>query len=151
MHMWIEYNLSLIVENIMSFFLFYCNIVGIWFWFWVYNTVIQYLYTKWNDLHDKFSNHLWPYKAISISLTMLSVLNVISLWFIYSMTGILYLLIPFTFSLSFPHHPPLWKPPVCSLYLLQCLFCYVCLFCFLDSTRKIKYPFSFCVWLFHLA
>ena len=33
------------------------------------------------------------------------------------------------------HPSQLWQPPVCSLYLWVC-FCFLCLFCWLNSTRK---------------
>ena len=43
----------------------------------MYHTVIQYLYTLWND------HHLSPYKVVTILLTIFPILYIISLYLIY--------------------------------------------------------------------
>ena len=40
--------------------------------------------------------------------------------------------------LSSPHLFPLWKPPVCSLYIWLCFVMSLHLFCYLDSTIWVK-------------
>lgn len=85
---------------------------------------------------------------IIILLSRFPMMYFSSLWLIYFITGIWYLLIPFTY---FAHPPPilpmppsaLWQPPVCSPYLWIC-------FClkygtFLNEIHRIKSsPFSGC-------
>ena len=44
-----------------------------------YNIVFQYFYVLQNDHHNKSSNHLSPYKMITISLTICPMLYIISL------------------------------------------------------------------------
>ena len=49
------------------------------------------------------SNHLSPYKIITILLTIFLMLHITSLWLIYFLTGALYLLILLTYFI--PHFP----------------------------------------------
>ena len=63
----------------------------------MYYTVIEHLHTLWNDHHGKSSNHLSPYKVITVLLTIFLMLCVTSLRLIYFISGGLYLLIPFTY------------------------------------------------------
>ena len=56
--------------------------------------MIWLLRTLLNDHHDNSGNHLSPYKVIIDHITYAVF---ISLWFIYYITGDLYLLIPFTY------------------------------------------------------
>ena len=62
------------------------------------------------------SNHLSPYKVITVLLIVFFVLFITSLWFIYFITGGFYLLILFTYF-THPQLPPLQQPLICSLYL----------------------------------
>lgn len=68
----------------------------------MYNIVIWHLYNLWYDHYDKSSNHLSTYRIITIWLTVFPMLYTTSLWLIYSITGSLYLLFPFTFFTNLP-------------------------------------------------
>lgn len=89
--------------------------------------VIWHLHTLWSNHHNKSSNHLSPYKTITILLAMFFILDITSLWLIYFLGG-LYLLLFFTFFAI------TWRFSV-SMSLFS--FCFVCLFCFLDFTCEI--------------
>ena len=56
--------------------------------------LIGQFYTWLKAHYDKYSHHLSPYDVITIFLTILFVLYLLSLWWTYSITGSLYLLIP---------------------------------------------------------
>ena len=71
--------------------------------FLVYNILIQYFYTLQNDHQGKSSYHLSPYKDNIFLLTIFPTLYISSLWFIYFVSGSLYLLI----SLTYFSRPPI--------------------------------------------
>ena len=117
----------------------------------MYYIVIWHLHTLWNDHHDnKSSNHLVPYKVITVLLTIFLMLYMTSPWLIYYVTGGLYLLIPFIYFAHSPQPPPFWQPPICSLYL-WIYFHIVSSFCFLDSTYKWDHAVFLFLWLISLS
>ena len=97
--------------------------------------MVWHLHTSWNDHHDKSTNPLSPYKVITISLTIFLMLYITSPWLIYFITGGLYLLIPLTYFVSLTPLPS-GNHPFFSVFMSLFSFCFVCLFCFLDSTYK---------------
>ena len=70
-----------------------------------------------NDRYDKSSYHLSPYKDIISLLTVSPMLYIPYSWFIYFVTGSLYLLVSLNYFSHLPT-PLLWYPP---LYLWLCL------------------------------
>ena len=113
--------------------------------------MIRYLYILLNDHHDKSSYHVPPYIVTKffflwwgllrftlrnfkthniVLLTIVTMLYFTSPWLIYFITGILYLLPPFT---HFTHPPPLSPLTTTNLFSLSmslvfCLFViYICI------------------------
>ena len=114
---------------------------------------IQYSYIFQNDHHGKSSYHLSPCKDIYIIID-----NIPHLVHFISMTHLFcnWKFVPLNFPLLFlssPHSPPLWQPPVCSLYLWVsfCFVMFVHLFCFLDSTYKWSHTVFGFLWLISLS
>ena len=115
-------------------------------------TVISHLHSFWSDHHK--SSHLSPCKVITILLTLFLLLHSTSLWLIYFTPENLYRLISLTYFTP-SHPPPLWQPPVWTLYLSVCFY-FVMLACFFlpfwDSTcSKMKWYLSVSVWLIPLS
>lgn len=83
-------------------------------------------------------NHLFPYKLITVLLTIVLCCILYPLWLVYFITESLYLLILFTyFAKPFSLFPsPLAITSLLSMYVSLFSFCFVYLFCFLDSTYK---------------
>ena len=119
--------------------------------------VIRYFYTEQNDHKCKSSNHLSPYKDVTLLLTVFPILYFSFSWLVYSMTGIFYLFVfPHLISL-FPTPCPADKPFVCTLYRWLS-FCFICsfgfLFCFVFYTSHISefiQYLSFSIWLISLS
>ena len=103
--------------------------------------------------HQKYSYDLSPYNTIMTLLAIFLMLDLSSPWLSHSITGSLFLPIPFT---NFAH--PLTSSG--SHLFVPCIygsdsdsaFCWfmICLFCFLDSTCKWSHM-VFVFDLFHLA
>ena len=91
-----------------------------------YDLTLAYM-MKWNDHHDKFSNHLFPHKVVVLLLTIFLMLYIISLWLIYYVTGGLYLLIP---SNYFAHFITLSLTSI-HFFLSMSLFSFFFLFFFI--------------------
>ena len=53
-----------------------------------------HLHILWKAHHNKSSNHLSPYKVITLLLMIFLLLYILSLWFVYNKTGGLNLLVP---------------------------------------------------------
>ena len=120
--------------------------------------MIWYFYTLQND-HNKSIANLVQFSKTKV--TIQSYYNIVdyiphAVHFI-PMTHLFYnwkfvpLNLPHLFHSS-PHTPPLWQPPVCSLYLWVC-FCFVTfvhLFCFLDSVYKWNHTVFVFLWLISL-
>ena len=88
------------------------------YWFQVYNIVVQHLYILWNDLHNKSSYQLSPYRVI-----IPYVVHYIPMaYLLYDCKVVLHNPLHLLIFCPFPHPPSLWQPPVCSLYLSVC-FC----------------------------
>ena len=76
------------------------------------------------DHHDKSSNHLFPFKVVTILLTIFLMLYITSWSLIYFIIGGLYLLIPFTY-LPNPQTPsPLATTRLFSVSVSLFLFCF---------------------------
>ena len=72
------------------------------------------------------------------------------MWLIYFITGSLYLLISLTYFSHPPHPPPLWQPPVSSLYLwVYSVLLHLFISCVfqIPHISEIIWYFSFSVWL----
>ena len=82
-------------------------------------TVISHLHSFWSDHHK--SSHLSPCKVITILLTLFLLLHSTSLYLIYFTPENLYRLISLAYFTPF-HPPPLWQPPVWTLYLSVCFY-----------------------------
>ena len=99
------------------------------------------------------SYHLSPYKVNTI-LTVFHILYITSPWLIHFITRSLCLLIPATHFPPCPRPLFLWQPPlgICSLYLwVWVQFCFVCLFCILNSTYKWNHVVFVFLWLILLS
>ena len=119
-------SLSLITINLIFFSEFACfwSVTDLQHcWFLVYN-MIWYFYTFQNDQRRKCSYHLSPHKDITLLFTIFPTLYILSLCFIYFVTGSLYLLIFLTYCTNPPTHLPSGN----YLFVLF-LLSYVCL-CF---------------------
>ena len=96
--------------------------------------------------HDKSSKHLCSYKVTTKLLIIFFMQYITSLWFLYFITGSLYLLIPLTYFAPIPQ---------LSWGILLCTYEYVfILFCFLGSTyrwREITEHLSLSVWFISLS
>ena len=79
------------------------------------------------------STRLTPYRVSTVLPTVFPVLHFTSLWLLCNCQLVLFN--PFPFLIHPPNFPLIWQLSVCSLDLLVC-FCFVCLFCFWDSTYK---------------
>ena len=106
--------------------------------------MILYLHTLWNHNHDKSSNHLPSYKIITILLIIYLMLYITSPWFIYYITGGLYLLIPFS---NFTH----WPQPLLSGNHLFVLCIYESVFVLFFRFYILVQYLSFASWLISLS
>ena len=68
--------------------------------------VIWQFCTLLSTCHDKCSHHLSPYNVITIVVTIFPMLHFSSPWFIYLITGSMYLLNPLTYFTHLPIHLP---------------------------------------------
>ena len=97
--------------------------------------MIWQLYILENDHHSKSSDHLSPYKANAILLTIFSLLYIISPWLIYYWKSVLInLLHPFP-PYSILHPLPPFSPLATTKFVSVSIslgFVFVCLFCFLN-------------------
>ena len=75
-----------------------------------------------NNQHDMSSYHLSLYKVNTILLALFPLLYITSSWFIYFITGSLYLLIPFTHFA----HPPTFLPSSNQHFVLSMNVGFVC-------------------------
>ena len=99
-------------------------------------------------------NAIWHHTALlKLSLTIFSMLCLLFLWLIHSITGNLYLPLPFT-HIGYPPPPSSWQPSICSLYLwvwFWFLFAYsIVLFFQISHMSKIMWYLWFSVWLISL-
>ena len=113
----------------MYLFILYCYIVDIQIMP-VSSVIIWHLHTLWNDHHDNYSNHLFLYEFIIVSLTIFFVMYITFPWLIYFVTRGLFFLIPFT-CLTFPTQLPLLGTiHLFSVSLSLFSHCFVCFFRF---------------------
>lgn len=116
-----------LIYFIHSFIIEIC--IEVLYYFQVYDIVIWYLHTSWDDDHDKSGNYLSPY--IYYNITDLSSLNhvlhpcgffILSLEVCKSQSS--------SVLLPCPHNPLFWQTSFCSLYLRACLYFLLSAFCF---------------------
>ena len=104
----------------------------------VYYILIGYLPTLWNGYSSKLNNHLFPYKVLTVLLTVVLVLYTVpslACLFYYWKFVPLNSLRLFRQTLQ-PLPSPLAITSLLSMSLSLFSFCFVYLFCFLDSTYK---------------
>ena len=104
----------------MSLFFFFIVILDKWCMFWVYNIVIQYFCTLWNN-HNKPSYHPSPYKAVTMLLIIFLMCTLWSWYLFYS-----WIFVPLNpFHLFHPSTHPF---PSGNYQLILCIygcFCFV--------------------------
>ena len=111
----------------------YWSITDLQYLFQVYHIVSLYFYTLWNDHHGKSSYHLLPKEQYYWLHYLCCTLYLHDIYFI---TGSLYVLTSLTsITYSLPTLP-LATTKLFSVSMGPFLFCYVYLFCALDSTYK---------------
>ena len=135
-------------HNLISFpvslFVCFWNIIDLC-QFLLHNIVIQYFYTFQNDLYNKSSYGMSPYKGVTQLLTIFPTLYISYLWHLFCNGKFVPLNLPHIF-LSSPHPASLWQPPVLSIYNSVSVM-FVNLFWFLDSICKWNHIVFVFLWL----